>query len=62
MKKQDFEKHLKNHGCKLSRQGGNHEVWINPITKKKSAVPRHNEIHNILCKDICKQLGIPVIK
>lgn len=61
MKKQDLEKHLKKHSCKLSRQGGNHEIWINPKNKKKSAVPRHKEIHNDLCKEICKQLGVPVI-
>lgn len=61
MKKQDLEKHLKKHGCKLSRQGGNHEIWINPLGNKRTAIPRHIELDNTLCKQICKQLGIPKI-
>lgn len=58
MKKKDLEKHLKINGCILARNGGNHSIWINHISGNHSAVPRHNEIDNRLCKNICKQLAI----
>ena len=28
---------------------------------KSTIVPMHNEIDDMLCKKICKQLGIPVV-
>jgi len=34
----------------------------NPTLNKRSAVPRHNGIRDILAKKICKDLGIPTIK
>ncbi len=59
MKRLDFERHLIQNLCKLLREGGNHSVWINPKNDMHTAVPRHKEIDNQLCKNICKQLGIP---
>ena len=59
MKRLDFERYLIQNSCKLLREGGNHSVWINTISDIQSAVPRHKEIDNRLCKNICKQLGIP---
>lgn len=35
---------------------------LNPAEKKRSAIPRHNEIKDILANKICKDLGIPPIK
>jgi len=58
MKRLDFEKHLKNCGCKLLREGSNHSIYLNPENGNQSAIPRHKEIDNLLCKNICKQLGI----
>jgi len=59
MKRNDFLKHLKTHNCNLIREGGNHSWFINPITGNHTAVPRHTELSNLLCKIICKQLEIP---
>lgn len=61
MKLKDLEKHLFLHGCKLLREGGNHSIWVNPSNMKQSAVIRHKEIDNRLCKNICKQLNIPSV-
>jgi len=58
MTRLDFEKHLIQNYCKLLREGGNHSIWINTQSDIHSAVPRHKEIDNRLCKNICKQLGI----
>lgn len=61
MKQKDLLKHLKIHGCYLLREGKRHMIYYNPDNKKTVAVPRHKEIKNILCKEICKELEIEVI-
>ena len=58
MKRRKFLSHLKTHGCQLVREGGKHSWWGNPLTKARSAVPRHTEISDILCRKICRDLGI----
>ncbi|MDZ7667892.1 MAG: type II toxin-antitoxin system HicA family toxin [Gammaproteobacteria bacterium] len=58
MKRRRFLSHLRAHGCELLREGSNHSWWVNSATGARSAVPRHNEISNILCRKICRDLGI----
>lgn len=41
MKYSELKKLLKKNGCKLFREGANHEIWINTSTGKKFQVPRH---------------------
>jgi hypothetical protein len=36
-----------------------HTIYINPVAKNTSTVPRHNEINNDLGKKICKDLQLP---
>ncbi|RCL72634.1 MAG: type II toxin-antitoxin system HicA family toxin [Flavobacteriales bacterium] len=62
MKRSDFIKHLKKHKCILHREGGNHSIYKNQSNQRQSAVGRHRELSNLLCKKICKQLDIPTIK
>lgn len=62
MKRRAFLKHLNKHGCILLREGGKHSWFINPSNNKRSSVPRHNEINDILAIKICKDLGIQAIK
>jgi mRNA interferase HicA len=59
MKRLALIKHLETNGCELLREGSRHSWWHNPILNKRSAVPRHNEISDILAKKICKDLGVP---
>lgn len=61
MKRADLIKHLKAHDCKLLREGNNQAIQQNKINGKQSAVGRHQELDNLLCKKICKQLEISVI-
>jgi mRNA interferase HicA len=58
MKRRDLLAHLTRHGCRLVREGGNHSWWENLISGRRSAVPRHKEISDILAKKICKDLGV----
>jgi len=58
LKRRDFIAHLKKHGCELLREGSNHSWWHNPANGARSAVPRHNEISDTLCRKICKDVGI----
>jgi mRNA interferase HicA len=40
------------------RQGASHSWWQNASLNKRSAIPRHSEINDILVRKICKDLGI----
>ena len=62
MKRSKLLKYLRINGCILLREGGNHSWWINPAQNKRSSIPRHNEIKNILANKICKDLGVDRIK
>lgn len=62
MKKEEFIRYLRSHGCVLLREGDRHSGWHNPRLSKRSAVPRHPEIKDILVKKICQDLGIPPVK
>jgi len=59
VKRKELIQHLKEHGCELIREGGNHSWWGNPSKNRRSAVPRHTEIRDLLAKKICKDLDIP---
>ncbi len=58
MKRNDLIKHLQLHGCMLLREDSNHSIYFNKLNNKQSAVGRHKELDNLLCRKICKQLGI----
>jgi len=58
MKRNDFLKHLKSNGCILLREGANHTVYFNPANLKQATVGRHQELSNLMCRIICKQLEI----
>nr|VFK23102.1 MAG: mRNA interferase HicA [Candidatus Kentron sp. LPFa]VFK39070.1 MAG: mRNA interferase HicA [Candidatus Kentron sp. SD]VFK43970.1 MAG: mRNA interferase HicA [Candidatus Kentron sp. SD]VFK78916.1 MAG: mRNA interferase HicA [Candidatus Kentron sp. SD] len=62
MKRSALLKYLRSRGCRLLREGGKHSWWHNPILNKRSAVPRHSEIQDVLAKEICKDLGVESIK
>ena len=58
MKRRDLERHLRQHGMRLLREGGNHSFW-GADAERSSAVPRHREISYGLARKICKDLGVP---
>ncbi len=62
MKRKELIEHLKHYGCKLVREGAKHSWWHNSLLNKRSAVPRHMELSDILANKICKDLGIPSVK
>jgi len=59
MKRWMLISHLIQHGCELVREGGNHSWWTRRATNRRTAVPRHAEVDDLLVKKICKDLGIP---
>jgi len=59
VKRRDLIRHVEEHGCQMLREGGNHTVYINPIARRISTVPRHREINDDLARKICKDLDIP---
>jgi mRNA interferase HicA len=62
MKRSKLVHHLNAHGCELLREGKRHFWWQNRTMNRRSAVPRHTEISDVLAKKICKDLGIPSVK
>ncbi len=62
MKRNALLKYLRAQGCELLREGSKHSWWHNPVLNKRSSIPRHSEIKDILAKKICKDLGIKPIK
>jgi mRNA interferase HicA len=62
MKRRQLLHHLRGNGCELLREGGDHSWWHNPAQNRRSAIPRHAEISNVLANKICKDLGVPPVK
>ena len=60
MKRSELIRELQEQGCILHRHGGRHDIYVNPRTGQKQAVPRHREIDNALAKHIKKYLGLEV--
>lgn len=58
MKREDLLRHLRQHDCVLLREGGRHSVFVNRVTRKATAIPRHREINDFLAKKICRDLEI----
>ena len=58
MKRKDFLRHLKEHGCELLREGAKHSWCHNPANNLRSSVPRHNEIGDYLARKICRDLDV----
>jgi predicted RNA binding protein YcfA (HicA-like mRNA interferase family) len=59
MKLADLERHLRQQGCLMKREGGAHSIWLNLQRRKIASVPRHREIKEATVRAICKQLEIP---
>ena len=59
MKRAALLKHLRKHGCELLREGAKHSWWLNLNLNRRSAIPRHSEIVDVLARKICKDLGVP---
>jgi mRNA interferase HicA len=62
MKRKKLLRHLRSQGCEFVREGARHSWWYNSSLNKRSAVPRHNEIVDVLANKICKDLGITKVK
>lgn len=58
MKRSELERHLRNAGCHLEREGGRHAIWLNPANGATAAIPRHSELKRNTARRICSDLGI----
>ena len=62
MKRQILIKFLAKNNCVLLREGKRHSLYKNLSNGNFTAVPRHPDVQEATAKDICKQLGIPLVK
>lgn len=60
MKTSELKRLLKKAGCYQQSEGGSHEIWYSPISKRKFTVPRHNaqEMNTKTVEAIKKQAGL----
>ncbi len=58
MMRRDFVGHMMKSGCRLERESQGHSWWINSAFAKRSSVPRHSELADVLVEKICSDLGI----
>jgi predicted RNA binding protein YcfA (HicA-like mRNA interferase family) len=58
MKRLKLINHLQKNNCALLREGGNHSIYMNKTTNKKTAVPRHADLDEVTVMKICNQLEI----
>lgn len=60
MKSSELKRLLQRNGCRLLRNGKEHEIWINPKTGTSAAVPRHNaqEVRRGTLKRILDALSV----
>jgi len=59
MKRHALLKHLREAGCFQLREGARHSWWSNGEGTKRSSVPRHTEVRDLLARKICRDLGVP---
>lgn len=59
MKRTELVRRIRATGSVLVRHGAKHDWYRNPETGTYQAVPRHNEINEILARRIIKQLSPP---
>lgn len=62
MKRTELLKYLRQQGCALIREGRRHSWWRNNRSGRRSAVPRHREIDDLLARKVCRDLGIEPAK
>ncbi|MBA3374894.1 MAG: addiction module toxin, HicA family [Actinobacteria bacterium] len=58
MKRRDLERHLRNHGARRLREGGNHTSGASTPSVRPQC-PHHREIDFRLARKICADLEIP---
>ncbi len=56
MTRRDLLRLLRQHGCRLVREGAEHSIWENPSTGQRASVPRHREIAEFTAARIVEQL------
>jgi predicted RNA binding protein YcfA (HicA-like mRNA interferase family) len=59
VKRKKFLQHLRQHGCEVVGEGGDHTRVSNPANGNRTSLPRHGEINPHLCRKICRQLDVP---
>lgn len=62
MKRNFLISYIVKNGCIFIREGAKHSVFFNPLVKRSSTVPRHNEIDDFLARKICRDLGVNELK
>jgi mRNA interferase HicA len=58
VKRAALERHLRDQGCRILREGAKHTIWASQAGDLRVSVPRHREIPVGTARAICRQLAI----
>jgi len=58
MKRTQLIQYLKANQCSLQYKGAKHLLFIHEVSKSRSTIPLKAEIKDLLCKKICKDIGV----
>jgi len=58
LKRRDLER-LAEHGCNLTREGTQYEIWTSAPLDRRPPVLRHRKISVGTARAVCRQRGIP---
>lgn len=61
LKHGELKRRLRRLGVVVDRQGARHELWLNPATQRRAAIPRHDqrEVPAGMLHEVLQKLGIP---
>lgn len=59
MNRRKLTQHLSEHGCRLHRRGGEHDIWSNEDAALFMPIPRHTDVSQGVVERICRHFGIP---
>lgn len=58
MKRQKVLKYIERFGARFVREGRRHTIYVLAAKGRRTAVPRHPEIHADMVRKICRDLDI----
>jgi mRNA interferase HicA len=59
MMRADLLRHLRDHGCRLLREGARHSVIVNLAAGVSAIPPAHREPNYYLARKMCPDLEVP---
>ena len=60
MSRRELLEHPTAHRGEADRQGGRHEIWLNPATGATAAISPHRTLRRGTVRSVCRALAMPL--